>query len=144
MILVALTLTPTVIKLILTIPQHGSELLHFSISTGIIPADGIASRFTLVPAGIGLLLISFLPAVVAFIGNIPALVIGVVLLYMVCSQIAADLIVTFGDKSFSFKGGLICGQHLPHLTGTHTGKRFCNRYVGDAFNGACCLQEKSI
>ncbi|MFA5537507.1 MAG: hypothetical protein WDA53_10130, partial [Bacillota bacterium] len=104
MILVALTLTPTVIKLILTIPQHGSELLHFSISTGIIPADGIASRFTLVPAGIGLLLISFLPAVVAFIGNIPALVIGVVLLYMVCSQIAADLIVAFGDKSFSFEG----------------------------------------
>lgn len=89
--------------------------VNFSLSTGIIAANGIASRFTLVPAGIGLLLISFLPKVVAFIGNIPALIIGIVLLYIMCSQIAAGLIVAFGNQSFNFEDGLILG--LPLMLG---------------------------
>ncbi len=90
-------------------------MVNFSLSTGIIAANGVASRFTLVPAGIGLLLISFLPPVVAFIGNIPALIIGVVLLYIMCSQIAAGLIVAFSERIFSFEDGLTLG--LPLMLG---------------------------
>ncbi|MDD4335493.1 MAG: solute carrier family 23 protein [Desulfotomaculaceae bacterium] len=89
--------------------------VNFSLSTGIIAANGIASRFTLIPAGIGLLLISFLPQIVAFIGNIPSLIIGIVLLYIMCSQIAAGLIMAFSSQTFTFEDGLILG--LPLMLG---------------------------
>ncbi len=89
--------------------------VNFSLSAGIIASNGVASRFTLIPTGIGLLLISFLPGVVAFIGNIPSLIIGIVLMYIMCSQIAAGLIVAFSSKPFSFDDGLIIG--LPLMLG---------------------------
>lgn len=89
--------------------------LNLSLSTGIIAAGGVASRYTLVPAAIGLMLISFLPKLVAFVGGIPALIIGVILLYIMCAQVAAGLMVAFGSHPFTFDDGLVIG--LPLMLG---------------------------
>ena len=91
--------------------------VNFSLSPGIIASTGCASRFALVPAGVGLLLLSFLPGVTAFIGNIPSVVIGSTLIYIMCSQISSGLLVAFGSmKEFKFDNGLIIG--LPLILGT--------------------------
>jgi xanthine/uracil permease len=89
--------------------------VNFSLSTGIIASNGNASRFTLIPTGIGLLIISFLPGVVAFIGNIPSVIVGIVLMYIMCSQIAAGLTVAFGSRNFNFEDGLV--MSLPLMLG---------------------------
>ncbi|MGI5875785.1 MAG: uracil-xanthine permease family protein [Dethiobacteria bacterium] len=60
--------------------------VSFSLSPGVIASTGCASRFALVPAGIILLAISFLPPVIAFLGAIPAVVVGGVFIYIMCSQ----------------------------------------------------------
>ncbi len=86
--------------------------VNFSLSTGVIASTGIASRFTFVPAGIALALIAFMPGVVSFLGGIPPLIIGVVFLYIMCSQIAAGLMTAFSDDRFSFDDGLIIGLAL--------------------------------
>jgi xanthine/uracil permease len=64
-----------------------------------------------------MLLLSFSPAVSGFIGNVPPVVIGSILLYILCSQIAGGLMVVFesADK-FQYISGLIVG--LPLLLGT--------------------------
>lgn len=84
--------------------------VNFSLSPGVITSTGNASRFTLIPAGLGLLILSFLPGVIAFIGGIPAVIIGTTLLYILCSQISAGLMVLFNSMSeFKFESGLVVG-----------------------------------
>lgn len=91
-------------------------LVNFSFSPGVILSTGCASRYTLLPAGIGLLGLAFLPTSVAFIGGIPAVVIGSVMTYIMCSQISAGLIVTLNSMDeFKFDYGLIIG--LPLMLG---------------------------
>ncbi|HHU07665.1 MAG TPA: purine/pyrimidine permease, partial [Clostridiaceae bacterium] len=89
--------------------------VNFSLSTGIIASTGVASRFTLVPAGIGLLIISLMPGVISFLSGIPPLIIGVILLYTLCSQIAAGLLSAYSGDSFTFEDGLTIG--LPLMLG---------------------------
>lgn len=55
--------------------------VNFSLSAGIIAANGNAARVTLIPTSLGLLMIAFLPGVVAFVWNVPAVVVGTILLY---------------------------------------------------------------
>ena len=89
--------------------------VNFSMSPGVIVSTGCASRFTLLPAALGLLAISFSPAAIAFFGTIPSVVIGSVLVYVMCSQIAAGLMVAFRAIKFEFDDGLIMG--LPFMLG---------------------------
>ena len=87
--------------------------VNFSLSPGVIVSTRCASRFTLIPAGIILLGISFLPPVIAFMGAIPQVVVGSILLYIMCSQIAAGLIMALDSKEgFSFESGLVMGLPL--------------------------------
>ncbi|NMB36241.1 MAG: purine/pyrimidine permease [Firmicutes bacterium] len=87
--------------------------VNFSLSPGVIASTGCASRFTLVPAGLILLALSFLPSTIAFIGGIPSVVVGGVFLYIMCSQIAAGLIMVVGsEKGFYFENGLVIGLPL--------------------------------
>lgn len=81
--------------------------VNFSMSSGIIAANGNASRFTLIPTSLGLLAMAFLPGLVAFIWNVPSVVVGTILLYIMCSQLAAGLLVAFGMEGFSFQDGMI-------------------------------------
>jgi xanthine/uracil permease len=91
--------------------------VNYSLSPGVIASTGCASRITLIPAAILLLLLSFSPAVIGFIGNVPPVVIGSVLIFILCSQIAAGLMVAFeAMEGFQIVSGLIIG--LPLLLGT--------------------------
>ena len=91
--------------------------VSYSLSFGVVSSTGCTARITLIPAALIMLLLSFSPAVSGFIGNVPPVVIGSILLYILCSQIAGGLMVVFesADK-FQYISGLIVG--LPLLLGT--------------------------
>jgi xanthine/uracil permease len=94
-------------------------LVNYSLSPGVIASTGCASRFTLVPAALALLALSFSPAAIGWIGAVPSLVVGTVLIYIMSSQLAAGLLVAFGsEEPFDFEGGLVIG--LPVLLGAFT------------------------
>ncbi len=91
--------------------------VNFSLSPGVIASTGCASRITLLPAAFLLLLLAFMPDLIAFFSKVPSVVIGSVLVYILCSQIAAGLSIIFESKGgFQFETGLIIG--LPILLGT--------------------------
>jgi xanthine/uracil permease len=91
-------------------------MVNFSLSPGVIASTGCASRFTLIPTAVGLLILSFFPSVIAFMGTIPGVVIGSILLYLMSTQIAAGLMVAVNtDEGITFEGGLVMG--LPLMLG---------------------------
>jgi xanthine/uracil permease len=91
--------------------------VNFSLSPGIITSSGCASRFALLPTAGVLLLLSFCPAAIGLIARVPPVIIGGMLVYVLASQVAAGLVVTFkGKESFDFTDGLVVG--LPLLVGT--------------------------
>ena len=69
--------------------------VNFSFSPGVIASTGCAARRSLVPTGIALLVLAFLPRVLFYLSFIPSVVIGTVLLYIMCTQVAAGLIAAF-------------------------------------------------
>lgn len=88
-------------------------IVNFSISPGVIASTRCASRFTLLPTGIGTIMISFLPSLIMFMERIPPVVIGSMLIYIMCSQISAGLLVAFNSiEEFSFNDGLTMGFPL--------------------------------
>ncbi len=91
--------------------------VNFSLSPGVIAATGCASRFALVPAAVGLGLVAASPLAISYLDSIPGPVIGVVLAYVMASQIAAGLML--GQESGAvrtFNEALIIG--IPLLLGT--------------------------
>jgi xanthine/uracil permease len=91
--------------------------VNYSLSPGVITSTGCASRFPLLPAAFLLFVLSFSPAVIGFIGSVPPVVIGSVLIYILSAQIAAGLIILAeSGEEIHFTGGLIIG--LPILLGT--------------------------
>jgi len=91
--------------------------VNFSLSPGVIVATGCASRITMIPTAVLLLLLSFSPVVIGFIASVPSVVIGAILIYILSSQIAAGMMVAFESiKEFQLKDGLIIG--LPLMLGT--------------------------
>ncbi len=89
--------------------------VNYALSSGVIATTGVASRFTLVPAGLSILIISFMPGVISFLGGIPPLIIGVIFLYIMCSQVAAGLVTAFAEEDFSIDDGLTIG--IPIMLG---------------------------
>ncbi|AGL00302.1 uracil-xanthine permease family protein [Desulfoscipio gibsoniae] len=89
--------------------------VNFSLSPGVIASTGVASRFTLIPTALGLLVLSFLPVAIAFMDSIPSVIIGTVLFYVMCSQVAAGLMMAFSSREFNFDSGLVIG--LPVMLG---------------------------
>jgi xanthine/uracil permease len=91
--------------------------VSYSLSFGVVSSTGCTARITLIPTALIMLLLSFSPAVSGFIGNVPPVVIGSILLYILCSQIAGGLMVVFESADeFQYISGLIVG--LPLLLGT--------------------------
>lgn len=64
-------------------------MVNFSFSPGIISSTKCASRFVLVPAAVGLILISLSPELVNILNKTPPLVIGSIMFYLMVSQLAA-------------------------------------------------------
>jgi len=91
--------------------------VNFSLSPGVLASTGCASRFTLIPAAILLGLFSFSPSLIALLGNVPSVVIGCVLLFIMCSQFGAGLaILSESPEEVHVETGMIVG--LPILLGT--------------------------
>lgn len=87
--------------------------VDYSLSPGVIAATGCASRYTLLPAGIGLIACACSPTLVGYLSLIPSTVMGAVLLYLMGTQLAAAMQM-LGDKSAvrSFNDGLTVGLPL--------------------------------
>lgn len=87
--------------------------VDYSLSPGVIAATGCASRYTLLPAGIGLIACACSPTLVGYLSLIPSTVMGAVLLYLMGTQVAAAMQM-LGEKSAvrSFNDGLTVGLPL--------------------------------
>jgi xanthine/uracil permease len=84
--------------------------VNYSMSPGVIASSMCASRYTLIPAGAGLMLCAFVPSLIALLSAIPNTVIGVILLYLMGTQLAASFHMMTADKSASsFESGLVIG-----------------------------------
>ncbi len=90
--------------------------VNYSLSPGIIVATQNASRFTLIPAAIGLLVLAFSPMALNILTGIPLPVIGVIFLYLMVAQIGAALLLAVESKTLkTIDDGIIVG--LPVLLG---------------------------
>lgn len=87
--------------------------VDYSMSPGVISATGCASRYTLIPAGIGLILCAFFPSVVGMLVTIPGVVMGAILLYLMATQLAAGLQMLVREKAITdFDSGVVVGLPL--------------------------------
>jgi xanthine/uracil permease len=90
--------------------------VNYSLSPGVIASTGCASRLPLIPTGAALLALSFSPAAIGWLGAVPPVVVGSVLLYVLSAQIAAGLMAALGSETpLAFDSGLVIG--LPVLLG---------------------------
>lgn len=82
--------------------------VDYSLSPGVVASTGCASRYTVLPAAVFMILLAFFPDVVAMLLTIPQPVMGVVLLYLMATQVAAGLHLIEGTSAVrSFKDGLV-------------------------------------
>ena len=87
--------------------------VDYSMSPGIIAATGCASRYPLIPAGVGLLLCDFCTSFIQLLSAIPGVVMGTVLLYLMASQLSAGLQMLTAEKAvFDYESGLVIGFSL--------------------------------
>ena len=84
--------------------------VNFSMSPGVIASSSCASRYALIPAGAALIICAFVPSLIAVMSAIPNTVIGVILLYLMGTQLAAAFNMLITSKSvLSFDDALIIG-----------------------------------
>ncbi len=94
--------------------------VNFSLSPGVIMSTGCASRFTLIPTGILLAVLSFSPFVLGVLGGVPSVVIGATLIYILAYQMAAGLSTAAAAKEgLTLETGIVIG--LSVLVGTIVG-----------------------
>lgn len=82
--------------------------VDYSLSPGVVASTSCASRHTIIPAAVAMLIIALLPDVVAVMLTIPAPIMGVVLLYLMATQLAAGFHLLEETKGVtSFREGMI-------------------------------------
>ena len=85
-------------------------LVDFSFSPGIVAATKCASRYVLIPAGIGLIVISFFPGIVSMLIQIPSLVIGAIMFYLMVTQLASGFHLMQNQKAvIDFEAAIVIG-----------------------------------
>ena len=90
--------------------------VNFSFSPGVIASTGCAARSTLIPTAVAMLILAFLPKTLFYLSFIPEVIIGCVLLFIMCTQVAAGLTTAFAAMEQPyFDYALLIG--LPILTG---------------------------
>ena len=84
--------------------------VNYSMSPGVIASSGCASRYAIIPAGVALVVCAFAPGLIAVLSAIPNTVIGVILLYLMGTQLAASFsMLTTTGMAKSFDECLIIG-----------------------------------
>lgn len=87
--------------------------VNYSMSPGVIASSSCASRYALLPPGIGLMACAFVPQLIALLSAIPNTVIGVILLYLMGTQLAAALQMAVSTRSaLTFDDCLVVGLPL--------------------------------
>ncbi len=82
--------------------------VDYSLSPGVVASTQCASRYTVIPAAVAMVVIALCPDVVAFLLTTPLPVMGTVLLYLMATQIAAGLGMMQASGAVpSFKEGMI-------------------------------------
>ena len=84
--------------------------VDYSLSPGVVASTSCASRFTVIPAAAAMIVLAFIPDAVSVLLTIPQPVMGVVLLYLMATQVAAGLhLMQSSSAVVSFKDGLVLG-----------------------------------
>ena len=87
--------------------------VDFSMSSGVISATGCAARRTLLPAGLMFAACAFFPQFIAALVNLPHLLMGALLLYLMASQMGSGLLLIVKEKALSdFNGAIIVAMPL--------------------------------
>ena len=84
--------------------------VDYSLSPGVVASTSCASRYTMLPAAIAMVILAIFPEAVAVLLTIPKPIMGIVLLYLMATQVAAGLEIIHSSKAvLSFRDGLILG-----------------------------------
>ncbi len=87
--------------------------VNYSLSPGVVASSRCLSRFALVPAALLMLAVAFSPAAIAVMESVPSVVVGSAMLYILCAQMAAGIMVlTEGEGAGGLNGGLVVGIPL--------------------------------
>lgn len=92
-------------------------IVNYNLSIGIISTTRVASKVAIIPAAVIFIALAFSPFAVGLISNIPAPVLGIVLLYVLIMLIGPALLIAIESDSIkNVDDGAIIG--LPILLGT--------------------------
>lgn len=84
--------------------------VDYSLSPGVVASTSCASRYTMIPAAVAMIVLALFPQCVAVLLTIPQPVMGMVMLYLMATQIAAGLNMIVATRSVgSFREGMILG-----------------------------------
>ena len=85
-------------------------VVDYSLSPGVVASTSCASRYTMLPAAVAMIILTLFPQAVAVLLTIPQPIMGIVLLYLMATQVAAGLEIMHSTKAvLSFQDGLILG-----------------------------------
>ena len=85
-------------------------VVDYSLSPGVVASTSCASRYTMLPAAVAMVVLAFFPKAVAMLLTIPQPIMGIVLLFLMATQVAAGFEIIHSSKAvLSFKDGLILG-----------------------------------
>ena len=84
--------------------------VDYSLSPGVVASTSCASRYAILPAALAMIGLVLFPDAVAVLLTIPKPVMGIVLLYLMSTQVAAGLEIINSTKAvLSFRDGLVLG-----------------------------------
>ena len=84
--------------------------VDYSLSPGVVASTSCASRYTMIPAAVAMVVLAFFPQAVSVLLTIPEPIMGVVLLYLMATQVAAGLhLMQITKAAASFQDGLVLG-----------------------------------
>lgn len=85
-------------------------VVDYSLSPGVVASTSCASRYTMLPAAVAMIVLALFPQAVAVLLTIPQPIMGIVLLYLMATQVAAGFEIIYSTKAvLSFQDGLILG-----------------------------------
>ena len=84
--------------------------VDYSLSPGVVASTSCASRYAILPAAVAMVILALFPDAVAILLTIPKPIMGIVLLYLMATQVAAGLEIINSTKAvLSFRDGLVLG-----------------------------------
>lgn len=84
--------------------------VDYSLSPGVIASTSCASRYAMLPAAIAMVVLALFPDVVSVLLATPDAIMGIVLLFLMATQVAAGFEIIHSSKAvLTFKDGLILG-----------------------------------